>query len=76
MAEFDWDIPPSTIKNNREWRKKIHSGCWCACYDVERGGKKIRIVHRASSDPGRLAGDIARNPPLYLVGPGGERMDN
>jgi hypothetical protein len=73
MDDFSWDIPPSTIKSNREWKKKIHAGFWCACYDVMRSGRTIRMVLRASADPGRLN---VSSPPVYLVGPDGERMDN
>lgn len=73
MDDFNWDIPPSTIKNNREWKKKIHSGFWCACYDAKRNGAPIRMVLKAASNPGVL--DISHSS-IYLVGPDGERMDN
>lgn len=73
MDEFDWDIPSSTIKNNREWSKRIHGGFWCSCYDVKTIEKIIRMVIKTSVDPGRL--DIS-NVDIYLVGPDGKRMDN
>jgi hypothetical protein len=76
MDDYSWDIPPSTIKSNREWKKKIHSGYWCACYDVKRASETIMMVHKASRDPGMLAVEIMRSPPLYLVSPEGNRVDN
>jgi hypothetical protein len=73
MDDFNWDIPPSTIKNGREWSKKIHGGYWCICYDVQYLGEAVRMVLQASSDPGRLRFSV---PLVYLVGPDGERADN
>jgi hypothetical protein len=73
MDDFNWDIPSSTIKNNREWKKKIHGGFWCSCCDVKHINKTVRMVLKTSVDPGRL--DIS-DPNIYLVGPDGRRMDN
>ena len=73
MNNYNWDIPPSTIKNDREWKKSIHGGFWCICYDIKQGTIVIRMVLKTSSNPGRL--DVS-NPQVYLVGPDGNRMDN
>jgi len=69
----DFDVPLSTIKNNREWKKNIHFGYWCLCYDTKCNNPSIRIVLKTSNDPGRL---IITDPSTYLVGPNGMRMDN
>jgi len=68
-----WEIPPSTIKNDREWNKRIHIGFWCSCYDVKRIDGTIRMVFKTAIDPGKL--DISASD-VYLVGPDGKRMDN
>ena len=73
MDDFDWDIPTSTIKNDREWNKRIHGGFWCSCFDVKLLNKTVRMVLKTSTDPGRL--DVS-DPVIYLVGPDGRRMDN
>ncbi|MGW8177516.1 MAG: hypothetical protein ACWGQW_01800 [bacterium] len=75
MADFNWDIPPSPIRTNREWTKKLHAGLWCVCVDVQRAGETVRMVLQATSDQNR----VKFNPfdrRLYLVGPSGKRLDN
>jgi len=73
MDSFNWDIPPSTIKNNRVWEEKVHLGYWCTCYDVKYSNKSVRMVFKASKDAGSLSfSDVS----IYLVGPDGKRKGN
>lgn len=75
MADFNWDIPPSPIRTNREWNKKIHFGLWCVCCDANKAGEVVRIVVQATKDPNR----VNINPfdsTQYLVGPDGKRLSN
>ena len=71
MDEYG-DIPLSTIKTDREWKKSIHFGFWCTCYDEIINGDTTRMVFKSSNDPGRL--EILDD--LYLVSPSGKRLDN
>jgi hypothetical protein len=68
-----WDIPASPIKSDREYEKRVHKGYWCSCYDKKIGDKTIRMVLKASKNPGNLN---TNDTNVYLVGPNGNRLDN